>query len=457
MDTVNQINESDVQLRDELIAQGVEFVMGGWVDALGRSKAKVVPVALLPKMLAGSERYTPRGMGGLGRMDPVEAESVAMPDPATLQILPWDRRFAWMSADLLAGGTEPFALCPRSILKRQVEAAAEAGFTMFLGIEPELYVVRPELDDEGYLRPLTDAGRIRPTQAYDVESTMDAMAFLEPMSRYLTECGYGLFSLDAEGGDGQYEFDFGYFPVLEMADKHTLFKLMVRAAAKDAGLVASFMPKPYKSAWGSGHHFNMSLGDVETGQNLFRDADDVRGAGWSKLAYSFTAGILRHAAAIAAVATPTVNSYKRLTPRMTDGNISWAPTVAAYGDNNRSCMLRLPHNRPAVENRAVDSAVNPYLASAFMLAAGLEGVRENLDPGEPVTTVTDSATALPAGAVRLPRTLQEAVDAFEADPLTHEVFSEDFVGAYVEMKRTEWDDFHSQITPWERDAYLLNL
>jgi glutamine synthetase len=464
MDTVNEIDPAHAELLGSLQSQGVEFVMGGWIDVLGRSKAKVVPIDHLPNMLAGSERYTPRGMGGLGRMDPVEDESVAMPDPATMQILPWDRRFAWMAADLLAGGTTPFALCPRSILKRQVAAAADAGFTMFLGIEPELYVFRPDqVGPDGYLEPVMASGKIRPTQAYDVESAMDAMAFLEPMSRYLTECGYGLFSLDAEGGDGQYEFDFGYFPVLEMADKLTLFKLMVRAAAKDAGLVASFMPKPYLDAWGSGHHFNMSLGDVGTGQNLFRDADDVRGAGWSKLAYSFTAGIMRHAGAIAAVATPTVNSYKRLTSRLTDGNISWAPTFAAYGDNNRSCMMRLPHNRPAVENRAVDSAVNPYLAAAFMLAAGLEGIREQLDPGDPIDELTydwsggSARGALPPNATRLPRTLLEAVDAFEDDPLTREVFSDDFVDSYVDMKRGEWDDFHCQITPWERDAYLLNL
>src|SRR5947209_10388007 len=116
------------------------------------------------------------------------------------------------------------------------------------------------------------------------------------------------------------------------------------------------MPKPYSSSWGSGHHYNMSLADVETGANLFRDKDDPTGRGWSKTAYSFVAGILRHARSIAALATPTVNSYKRLAPRLADGSVSWAPVWAAYGDNNRSCMLRLPHNRPAIENRAVDSA-----------------------------------------------------------------------------------------------------
>jgi glutamine synthetase len=199
----------------------------------------------------------------------------------------------------------------------------------------------------------------------------------------------------------------------------------------------------------------MSLEDVESGDNLFRDHDDARGRGWSKLAYSFVAGIIRHARALAAVATPTVNSYKRLAPRLSDGNVSWAPTYAAYGDNNRSCMLRLPRNRPAIENRGVDSAANTYLASALMLAAGLEGVRLGLDPGEPVEELTyDWAPGSPE-RVRLPRNLQEAIDAFRDDPLVYEVFPAPLVDAYAAMKQTEWDDYHRQVSAWERDKYLL--
>lgn len=459
MDTTKPIDTTHTELVSSLQQQGVEFALGGWVDVLGRAKSKVVPIDHLPNMLAGSERYTPRGMGGLGKMDPVEAEAVAMPDLSTMQILPWDRRFVFMAADLLAEGTEPFSNCPRSILKRQVALAADAGFEMFLGIEPEVYVFHPDSlgRSDGYLQPGYATGTIKPTQAYDAVSAMDAMAFLEPMSRYLTECGFGLFSLDTEGGDGQYEFDFGYFTALEMADRMTLFKLMVRAAAKEAGLLATFMPKPYSSAWGSGHHFNMSLVDVESGANAFRDSDDARGKGWSKTAYAFVAGILRHAPALAAIATPTVNSYKRLTPRLADGNISWAPVWAAYGDNNRSCMMRLPHNRPAVENRAVDSAVNSHLCAAFMLAAGLEGIRENLDPGEAVENQTYQWNEAPPGASRLPRNLLEAIDAFEADPLTHATFPAAFVSDYAEMKRGEWEGYHATVSQWELDQYLLDL
>jgi glutamine synthetase len=465
MDTVRPIDPEHVRVAEQLAADGVEYVLGGWIDAMGRSKSKVVPISHLPDLLAGSERYTPRGMGDLGRMTPHEDECVGMPDLATLTVCPWDRRMAWTAADLLWAGREPFALCTRSVLKRQVAAALEEGFVCHLGVETELFVFRPESlgRDDGYLEPMTHAGKLRPTQAYDAEAVMDALPFLDPMAKYMAETGFGLFSFDAEGGDAQYEFDFQHAPVLAMADRISFFRLMVKQVAKQVGLIATFMPKPYTDAWGSGHHFNMSLESAETGANLFRDADDVRGTepgirGWSKVAYSFVAGILRHARAIAAVATPTVNSYKRLAPRLADGSVSWAPIYAAYGDNNRSCMLRLPRNRPAIENRAVDSAANTYLASALLLAAGLEGVRLGLDPGEPADDLTYDWALPGAGAgerVRLPRNLQEAIDAFVEDPLVHEVFSPQLVSAYFDMKQGEWDDYHRQVSAWERDKYLL--
>ena len=459
MDTINDINEDHEELARTLADQGVEYVFAAFIDITGRAKSKCVPVGHLPALMAGHERYTPRGMGNLGQMTPDEDECVTIPDPDTLQILPWDRRVAFMSADLHFGGAEPFAHCTRSILKRQVDAAAEAGFRLNLGIETELYVVRSPADDYRYLQPLAASGSLRPTPAYDVECTLDAMGFLDPMVKAMNETGFGVFSFDQEGGDGQYEFDFDYAPALQMADRVSFFRLMVKQMAKNAGLIATFMPKPYTEAWGSGAHFNMSLADVESGENLFRDAADVRGRGWSKTAYGFVAGILKHAPALAAICNPTVNSYKRLQPRLSDGTVSWAPVWAAYGDNNRSCMLRLPRNRPCVENRAVDSAANPYLAAAFLLAAGLDGVAGQLDPGDPVDDVTyDWAGSGPSSgdlqATRLPRNLLEAIEAFDADPLTRQVFPAEFVTAYIDMKLDEWNTYHGQVSEWERSTYL---
>ncbi|MGY1604744.1 glutamine synthetase family protein [Geodermatophilus sp. SYSU D00815] len=453
MDTVSALQDDHVDLAAALADRGVKYAVGGWIDVNGRSKSKVVPVDHLPNLLAGSERYTPRGMGDLGRMNPFEDEVVALPDVDTLQVLPWDRRFAWMAADMSFGGREPFALCPRSTLKRQVARAAERGFVANLGVETEFYVFRPVEDETDALVPMAVSGRLDPTPAYDLESTIDAMPFLDRMVDAMAELGYGVYSFDHEGGDGQFEFDFGYAPALQTADRIALFRLMARQIAKQCGLMATFMPKPTTGGWGSGHHYNMSLEDAGTGENLFRDADDVHG--WSKTAYSFTAGILRHAPALAAVATPTVNSYKRLAPRLADGSISWAPTHAAYGHNNRSCMLRMPANRPAVENRGVDSAANTYLAFALMLAAGLEGIELGLDPGDPVEGATYDGAG--SEAPRLPRTLLEAVDAFESDPLVAEVFAPQFVDEYVDLKRREWDEYHAQVSDWERRRYLRDL
>ncbi|MBO0746934.1 MAG: hypothetical protein J2O47_01210, partial [Acidimicrobiaceae bacterium] len=366
MDTLKAVDPAHAALAGELAARGVSYVLGGWIDVAGRTKSKVVPVDHLPNLLAGSERYTPRGIGDLGQMMPTEDECVAMPDVSTLQVCPWDTRVAWTAADLLFGGTEPFALCTRSILKRQLEIAASEGFRFNLGVEPEVFVFRPESLErgDGYLEPVAQSGRLRPTQAYDAASAMDALDFLHPMAQALRQTGFGLFSFDTEGGDGQYEFDFDYAPALETADRMAFFRLMVKQVAQKAGLIATFMPKPYTSAWGSGHHFNMSIEDLESGVNLFREEHaDAGEPGWSKTAFSFMAGIIRHAPAIAAIATPTVNSYKRLVPRLSDGTVSWAPVFAAYGDNNRSCLLRLPRNRPCIENRGVDSSANTYLAA----------------------------------------------------------------------------------------------
>jgi glutamine synthetase len=464
MDTVFAVDEQHAELAAGLAAQGVEYVFASFVDIAGRAKSKCVPIEHLPELLAGHERYTPRGMGNLGQMTPTEDECVTIPDPSTLCVLPWDRRFAHMTADLYFGGTVPFAHCTRSVLKRQIEAAAAAGFVMQLGVETELYVVQPFVEarpapSPDVLTPYKPSGRLRPTSAYDVESTLDVMDFLDPMVKAMKECGFGAFSFDHEGGDGQVEFDFDFAPSLLTADRLTLHRLMSKQIAKECGLMVTYMPKPYTEAWGSGAHFNMSLTDAESGANLFRDPEDDRGRGWSKTAYGFAAGIMRHAPALAAICTPTVNSYKRLQPRLSDGTVSWAPTWAAYGDNNRSCMLRLPRNRPAIENRAVDSAANPYLAAAFLMAAGLEGVAEGLDPGDPVEDLTYDWTATgPQGgdvqAQRLPRNLLEAVEAFRADPLTATVFHPEFISAYVAMKLDEWEAYHSRVTDWERDTYL---
>ena len=460
MDTVRPIDPAHRELAESLAQSGVRYALGAWIDVHGRPKSKAVPIDHLPNMLAGSERFTPRGISGLGPMEPQEEESVAMPDVSTLRQLSWDKRFVWLAADIMLDGAEPFDQCPRTILKSQLARAREMGFDFNLGIETEIFVFDPDSPRGApdYLAPIARSGSLRPCPAYDTEATLDAAEFLDDFVTALQDNGFGVYSFDHEGGDGQYEFDFAFDGALEIADKISFFRLMARQIAKRHGLAATFMPKPYTEAWGSGHHYNMSLVSTVTGENLMRDPSDPRGLGWSSTAYAFAAGLMRHADALAAIVTPTVNSYKRLNPKLADGTPSWAPVWSAYGQQNRSCMLRLPKNRPAIENRAIDSSANTYLAAAFLLAAGLDGIERALDPGEPVDIALIEAQPNPAlNAVRLPRNLLEAVDAFAGSELATRVFPKRFVSEYLDMKYAEWDSYHHTVTDWERDRYLFEL
>jgi glutamine synthetase len=284
---------------------------------------------------------------------------------------------------------------------------------------------------------------------------MLADAFLEPMVDHMTELGWNVYSFDHEGGDGQYEFEFRHTDALEMADRMVLFRLMAKHVARTLGCIATFMPKPFDQNFGSGAHVNMSLADLETGENRFEDDGDAKG--YSTLAYQFTAGILRHARAITAVACPTVNSYKRLIPVGHMNSITWAPVYQAFGYNNRTLMCRLPMNRRCTELRIADSASNFYLVMGLALAAGLDGIRNQLDPGEPVNddtyTVGDERLA-ERGVHRLPRNLGEAVDAFEADDLARATFGDEFHASYVALKRGEWDAYNLVISEWEREQYM---
>jgi glutamine synthetase len=216
------------------------------------------------------------------------------------------------------------------------------------------------------------------------------------------------------------------------------------------------MPKPFADRTGSGAHYNMSLADT-AGVNLFADTDDPRGCGLSNLGYQFIAGVLRHASAICAVIAPTVNSYKRLVKQGSMSGLTWAPIFACYGDNNRTNMLRIPRGGGRVECRAADSANNPYLGGALVLAAGLEGIREGLDPGDPNRDNLynlSEADLLERNIGWLPRSLGEAIDALEADPLARSVFGDAMFESYVAEKRSEWDSFAAHVSSWETDRYL---
>jgi glutamine synthetase len=443
------------ELRAELESKGVEVLFGYYVDVHGIPKSKAVPIEKLEQWAAGSELYTVGALEGMGPLGPNEDECVSIPDLSGLVQLPWEPRYAAAPADLLFHG-KPYTHDSRAVLKRQVERAAEQGYRVNVGIEPEVYVL---VDTPDGPRPFIreDLDNV-PTDGYDLEATILAEPFLEPMVRYMTQLGWGVYSFDHEGGDGQYEFDFSYTDALGMADRMIVFRLMAKAVARSLGGFASFMPKPTSMAFGSGAHINISLADAKTGANLFEGEGGLgHVAGYSDLSLAFTAGVLEHGDGLSAVLCPTVNSYKRLLSRGLMNEISWAPVFRAYGSNNRTLMCRLPVNRRCLEIRNADSASNLYQALACSIAAGLDGIERELDPGPPINFDTYTKTneeLAEAGVRRLPRNLGEALDAFSADSILMEVYGKEFHADYEAYKRLEWDEYNTVVGKWETDKYL---
>lgn len=443
------------RLRAELEASGVEVLFGAYVDIHGVPKSKAVPIDKLDAWAHGSELYTVGALEGMGPLGPNEDECVSIPDLNGITQLPWSPRYALAAADLYFHG-KPYTHDSRAVLKRQLTRAAEMGFTVNVGIEPEVYVLRET--DRGVEPFVAEDWENKPTDGYDLEATMLAEPFLEPMVRYMSQLGWGVYSFDHEGGDGQYEFDFSYTDALTMADRMIVFRLMAKEVARRIGCFATFMPKPWSSAFGSGAHVNISLADAKAGVNLFQgDGDLGHVPGYTDLALSFTAGVIRHGDALSAVLCPTVNSFKRLLPRGLMDEISWAPVYRAYGSNNRTLMGRLPMNRRCLEVRNADSACNLYLGLAAVVAAGLEGIEQSLDPGPAINVDTYETPREQLGAMgvhRLPTTLGEALDAFAGDSLMAEVFGKEFHADYEAYKRGEWDEYNTVVDRWEIDKYL---
>jgi glutamine synthetase len=440
------------EAKKKLETAGVEYVFGSWVDFHGRAKAKAVPLSKFDSVVRGSGLYTVGALEGMGPLGPHEDECAVVPDLSTLTVCPWDPRLAWMAGDLWWHG-DHYAYDPRWILKQQLDRARQEGFVLNLGFEAEFYVLRE--DEQGSLHPFhpNDRGEC---WGYDVESTLDGMAFLHRAAGYLQELGWDLIDFDHEGGHSQYEINFRYVDALDAADRWLFYRLLLKETAKQFGAFATFMPKPFSDDFGSACNYNMNLADAGTGENLFGYPEDPRGLGYSELAYHFVGGLLKHAQAITAVTAPTVNSYKRLVGRGYMPMITWAGVHLGYGDNNRTCMFRLPGNRRCVETRASDIAGNMYLGAAFFLAAGLEGIKEDIDPGDPVTEdmyKVGREDLINRGLRQLPRTLLEAVEALEADPLADQVFGP-LKKVFVEVKHREWEEYHNLVTDWERKRYL---
>lgn len=449
------------EAKERLEKAGVKYILSCWIDLLGIPKTKPVPMCEFEALCAGKgPQFAVHSISFVPELGPADSDQIPLPDLDSLVICPWDKTCAWVFADLW-WEDKPYNLCPRQTLKRAVKDAEDAGYKAFCGIEPEFIAMRWEngqpvkaIDDD----PLPGEG-LRPRRqafGYDAEYSIESMGFLGDMIDILNELGWDVKDVVAEGAYSQFELDFTYTNVLEMADRLVFLRVLLKQIAKNHGMFITFMPKPTIGDWRSGAHINFSLTGTDGGGNIFEGEVGK----FSEEAYHAIGGILKHGHAITAIACSTVNSYNGLVPKVggfEGGTVTWAPTHMAYGDNNRSCMVRLPQNRFCIENRAADMCMNPYLALALTTAATLDGIQNKIDPGEPLNL--DLYSLSPEEIKRaeitpLPRNLLEALEALQKSDFAHAVLGESMMKQFFAYKMDEWDRYHQAVTEWEVEEYL---
>lgn len=450
------------EAKAKLEEAGVKYILSCWIDLLGVPKTKPVPISDFELLCLGKgPQFAAHSISFVPELGPADSDQISLPDLDTLVVCPWDRTCAWMFADLW-WEDKPYNLCPRHALKRTIHNAANAGYTIHAGVEPEFIAMRWEngrpvkaMDND----PLPGQG-VRPRRqafGYDVEFSIDSMDFLGELIDILEDLGWNLHDVVAEGAYSQFELDFHYTDVLAMADRLVFLRVLLKEVAKKHGKFITFMPKPTTGDWRSGAHMNTSMQSVDNpGVNIFEDGK----GGWADPAHHAVGGLLRHGGALTAIACSTVNSYNGLVPRVggfEGGTVTWAPTHMTYGYNNRSAMLRLPQSRFCIENRAADMCMNPYLGLGMTAAAMVEGVTQKYDPGEPLNqdlySMTDEQLAA-SGAQRLPRNLLEAIEILKDDTLAKEVLGETMLNSYLHYKMDEWERYHQTVTDWEVEEYL---
>jgi glutamine synthetase len=440
----------------ELVREGeVEFLFAQFVDMHGKPNAKLVPTTHLDDLFTDGAGFAGFAAGSVGQM-PNDPDLIAMPDARSFTALPWRPEVARLACDLEVEG-EPWPYCPRTILRNQLERAKALGYEFKIGAELEYFLLRRGAD--GTLEP-ADALDTLDQPCYDMRALTRSLDFVTGVSRHLDALGWDNYATDHEDANGQFEQNFAYADALTTCDRAVFFRYMVETLAQERGLIATFMPKPFAHLTGNGCHLHMSL--WKDGENVFAadPATDAHGMGLSQAAYHFVGGLRAHAKAYIALTAPTVNSYKRLVVGSSSGS-AWAPVYVSYGRNNRTQMLRIP--APGrIEDRTVDGSCNPYLAATAVLAAGLDGIERELDPGEPTSDHNlhelDATALAELGVDRLPENLLDATRELERDDVLREALGscgrEDYIDYFVRVKREEWRAVHEQVTEWELTRYL---
>lgn len=432
-------------IQEALKNDNIRFLRLQFSDVMGMNKNVEVPESQFEKALDGQILFDGSSIEGFARIE--ESDMLLKPDYSTYVVMPWDEpggRVARLICDVCNPDGSPFGGCPRLTLKRMVNRAKDLGYTMMVGPEAEFFLFHRDVNGKATTSTHDAGGYFDLTPIDRGEEARRAIVNALEMMDFEVEAAHH------EVAPAQHEVDFRYADALIAADNIATFRFVVRKIALDYNCHATFMPKPIYGINGSGMHINLSL--FSEGKNIFNAPEAEYGL--SKTALSFIAGILSHARGMSAVTNPLINSYKRLVPGYE------APTHIAWSERNRSPLCRVPARRGSstrVEYRAPDPSCNPYLALAVMLAAGLDGMEKDLDPGAPVNKNFYTMSKRERGRLKiasLPANLKEALDLMGKDKLVREALGEHIFLNFLHAKNQEWGEYIAQVHEWELARYL---
>jgi|TARA_B100001741_G_scaffold276282_1_gene247041 glutamine synthetase type III len=429
-------------------ARKIKYFLISFVDLFGVLRSKLVPAQAIAEMQKNGAGFA--GFATWLDMSPADTDMFAIPDPDSLIQLPWNKEVGWLASDLYMNGKQVEA-SPRVMLKKQIDKLSKKNLIMKSGVECEYFLIT----QDG--KQIADSRDTQSKPCYDQSALMRRYDLIKEICDCMIGLGWNPYQNDHEDANGQFEMNWDYSDCLNTADRHVFFKFMVKTLAEKHGLRATFMPKPFENLTGNGCHAHISLWNGKV--NKFLDSSDRMGL--SKLAYHFLGGIMKHADSLSAFFNPTINSYRRINAPPTKSGASWSPSSISYTGNNRTHMIRVP-DQGRFELRLMDGSSNPYLLQASVLAAGIYGITNKTDPGEPLNCNMYTDYKNYPDLTKLPDELEESLEKMDDNKELKEMFREDVINSYIKLKRQEIDDFYKEeifdkdkpVTDWERNNTL---
>jgi glutamate---methylamine ligase len=419
-------------------AKNIRYFLISFVDLFGIMRAKIVPANAIDDVAEAGAGFA--GFATWFDMTPADPDVLVFPESDTLIQLPWKPEVAWVTGDLVMGGS-PVEQNPRQILKRVLKRGD--GLDLKTGVECEYFLIAP--DGTG----ISDSADQQSKPCYDQQALMRRYDVVAEICDAMVTLGWKPYQNDHEDANGQFEMNWQYDSALRTADKHAFFKYMVKSIAEKRGLRATFMPKPFANLTGNGCHMHTSLWQGDN--NVF--SDPAGELGLSREAYHFIGGVMHSAEALCAISNPAVNSYKRINAPATLSGATWSPNSVSYTGNNRTHMIRIPDSG-RFELRLADGAANPYLLPAAVFAAGLDGLKNNRDPGPRLDINMYAEGDKAVAAKRLPLNLLDALRALERSAVLRDSFGEKTLASYIKLKTDDWNAYSRHLTDWERQTTL---